>query len=157
MIDQLTEDQRKVLIIWLFLGLFLAALLLIFANKKMKAKSNYQLDNNYNVVSNYSRYYTITKIIDKYYNAINEGNYDGAFKMLDDKYIKSNNLSTNSFKESFNYDAKIAFRGGLMCSKRFAKGYTSYYVSGSIIGANSNKQYSGRDENIPPCGFGLIN
>ena len=93
MIDQLTEDQRKVLIIWLFLGLFLAALLLIFANKKMKSKSNYQLDNNYNVVSNYSRYYTITKIIDKYYNAINEGNYDGAFKMLDDKYIKSNNLN----------------------------------------------------------------
>ena len=96
MIDRLTEDQRKVLIIWFFLALFLIALLVLIASRKIKAKHDYPLDKNYIVVKDYSRYYTVTSVIDKFYNALNNKNYESAMKMLDDNYVKTNNLSTNN-------------------------------------------------------------
>jgi len=141
MVEKLTEDQRKVLIIWGFLGLFLAILLIIIGSKKLAHKINYELDKDYVVVKNYSRYYTISKIIDKYYTAINDGRYDAAVNMLDDKYKKDNNISSANVRDTLKYDVKVSFNGSLMCSKRFAKGYTSYYVSGNVIGSNVDKEF----------------
>lgn len=141
MIDRLTEDQRKVLIIWFFLALFLIALLVLIASRKIKAKHDYPLDKNYIVVKDYSRYYTVTSVIDKFYNALNNKNYESAMKMLDDNYVKTNNLSTNNLNSSFNFGTTVSFKGKLMCSKRFAKGYTSYYVSGTTIASNVDKVF----------------
>lgn len=141
MIDKLTEEQRKVLVIWGFLGLFLAILLIIFASNKNKYKSEYKIDKDYQIVEDYSRYYTITKIIDKYYTAINDNNYSSIMNMLDTNYIKKNDLRVDNVKNLYNYDKKISFKGSLMCSKRFDKGLTSYYVSGSTIAENVLKEY----------------
>ena len=141
MVEKLTEEQRKVLMIWVCLGMILTVLLLIIGSKKVGYKNNYELDNEYLTVRDYSRYYTITKIIDKYYTAINDERYEVALNMLDSKYVSEKSINTSNIKETLNYDAKVSFSGGLMCSKRFAKGFTSYYVIGKVIGTNVDKEF----------------
>jgi len=141
MIDKLTEEQRKVLIIWVFLGIFLAILLFIFAHNRGKYKSDYKLDKEYTIVNDYSRYYTITNILDKFYNAFNDKKYDMVMNMLDSNYVKANNIDVNNVSNILKYDKRVSFRGNIMCKKTFDKGYTSYYVSGTVIGTNVEKDF----------------
>ena len=146
MLDNLTEDQRKVLLIWFFFGIFLIVLVVLFANYKIKEKKNKEIiDDHYIIVSDYNRYYTITNILDKYYTSLYNGRFDRVIKMLDTDYVSSNGITEENMKDKLKMqDTRTTFKGGLMCSKRFAKGYTSYYVSGEDIAVNKYKVFNTR-------------
>jgi hypothetical protein len=142
MLDRLTEDQRKVLMMWFFLLIFLIGLVVLIANNKIKKRVVDEKYKTYVVVRDYSRYYTITNILDKYYTTIYNKNYESVIKMLDADYVKDNNITKDNLEDFIKtYDARTTYQGSLMCSKRLGKGYTSYYVSGEVVGANSYKIY----------------
>jgi hypothetical protein len=142
MLDKLTEDQRKVLLIWVFLGVFILVLLLFFAGKKIQESKKDPVDKTYQVVKDYNRYYTVSNILDKYYTALSNKNYDGLYKMLSEEYKKNNDINeTNIQTKIKTYDIRTTYQGALMCNKRLGKGQTSYYVSGSVVGANQYKVF----------------
>ena len=140
MIDNLTKEERKVLLMWIIFGVVLMAILAVLAGIKInKAKKGYQqtIDKSYIKVTNYSRYYTIIGILDKYYNTINSNNDEETLNLLSDKYKKDNGINKDNIKDKVeHYDKLVTFKGKLMCSKRLGKGFTSYYVSGDVIGSN---------------------
>ena len=50
MLDRLTEDQRKVLMMWFFLLIFLIGLVVLIANNKIKKRVADEKDKTYVVV-----------------------------------------------------------------------------------------------------------
>jgi hypothetical protein len=144
MLDNLTEDQRKVLLIWFFFGLFLIILVVLFANYKIKEKKNKELiDDHYIVVSDYNRYYTVSNILDKYYTSLYNGRFDRTLKMLDSEYISKNEITEDNLKTKLGMqDVRVTFKGGKMCSRRFENGITSYYVVGDEVAVNKYKVFN---------------
>ena len=142
MLDKLTEDQRRVLMIWFFFLVFLVVLFIILAGHKITSKFKDEVDKNYSIVQDYSRYYTVINILDKYYTALNNESYDDVLKMLDTEYVNSEGINKDNIKEKLNkYDVRTTYKGSLMCSKKLGKGYTSYYVSGEVVGTNTIKTF----------------
>ena len=142
MLDKLTEDQRKVLLIWFFLLIFLIGAVSLFSYRRIKSKFHNEVDKQYNIVTDYSRYYTVLNILDKYYTYINNGNYEDVLKMLDKDFVNENHIDTHTITNFIKkYDIRTTYKGSLMCSKRLGNGYTSYYVSGNVIGVNKYKEY----------------
>lgn len=140
MLDKLTEDQRKVLLIWFFLGVFILVLILFFAGKKIQEMKKDPVDKSYQVVKDYNRYYTISNILDKYYTALSNKNYDGVYKMLSNDYKSKNDINESNVQTKIkSYDIRTTYQGSLMCNKRLGKGFTSYYVSGTVVGTNQYK------------------
>jgi len=145
MIDNLTKEQRRVLLMWIIFGVILMGVLGILAGIKInKARKEYQqtVDQNYNKVRDYSRYYTIINILDKYYNTINSNNDTETLKLLSNKYKIDNGINKDNINDKIkHYEKMVTYKGKLMCSKRLGKGFTSYYVSGDVIGSNDLKTY----------------
>lgn len=145
MIDNLTKEQRRVLLMWIIFGLVLMGVLMVLAGIKIdKARKEREqsVDKIYSRVSNYSRYYTIIGILDNYYNTINSNNDEDTYKLLSDNYKKNNGITKDNIKDKItHYDKLVTYKGKLMCSKRLGKGFTSYYVSGDIIGSNDLSTY----------------
>jgi hypothetical protein len=142
MLDKLTEDQRKVLLIWVFLGVFILILILVFAGKKIQDMKKDPVDKSYYIVKDYNRYYTVSNILDKYYTALSNKNYDAVYKMLSDDYKKNNDINESNVQTKIKiYDIRTTYQGALMCNKRLGKGHTSYYVSGSVVGTNQYKVF----------------
>lgn len=144
MIDDLTKEQRRVLLYWIIFGLILMGVLITVASIKISEKKKYQqtVDKNYSIVNDYSRYYTIINIMDKYYNLINKKDYNELSKLLSDNYKKNNDINADNIKDKLDfYDKSVTYKGRIMCSKRLGKGYTSYYVAGNVIGMNDLSEY----------------
>ena len=142
MLDKLNEDQRKVLLIWAFLGLFIFVGLLFFANKKIQEMKKDPVDKTYIKVEDYSRYYTVSNILEKYYTALSNRNYSAVYNMLSDEYKKDNGINEQNIQTKIKtYDVRTTYQGGLMCRKRLGKGHTSFYVSGTVMASNQYKVF----------------
>ena len=140
MIDNLTKEQRRVLLYWFIFGLILMGILIVLAGikiNKMKKQYEQTRDDKYIIVSDYSRYYTIINILDKYYSTINSNNHDDTLKLLSEDYKNKNGINKDNIKDKItHYKKQVTYKGRLMCSKRLGKGFTSYYVTGDVIGSN---------------------
>ena len=142
MLDKLSEDQRKVLLIWVFFGVFILVLILFFANKHIQEMKKDPVDKSYIKVEDYSRYYTISNILDKYYTALSNRNYSSVYTMLSDDYKKNNDITEQNVQTKIKtYDVRTTYQGGLMCRKRLGKGHTSFYVSGTVTASNQYKVF----------------
>ena len=142
MLDRLTDDQRKVLLIWLFVGIFIVILFFVISNitGNNGILKKDEKEKRYTFVKDYNRYYTITNIIDKYYSAINNEYKDDLMVMLNDDYIKKNDLTNDNVISYLKKDKNnVSFHGALMCKKKLHTGVVSYYVSGNTIGTNTGK------------------
>ena len=143
MLDRLTDDQRKVLLIWLFVGVFILVLVFVISNitGNNGILKKDEKEKRYTFVKDYNRYYTITNIVDKYYSAINNEYKDDLMVMLNDDYIKDNNITNDNVIAKLKVDNNnISFQGSLMCKKKLHTGVVSYYVSGETIGTNTGKK-----------------
>ncbi len=142
MLDKLTEDQRKVLLIWFFILIFLIVAVSMFARYRIKSMFNDEVDKQYIKVTDYSRYYTVLNILDKYYTTIYNNNAEDVLKMLDEDYKKDKNLNKDNVLSTLKTNtSRTTYKGSLMCSKRLGKGHTSYLVSGNPVGVNVDKSY----------------
>ena len=150
MLDKLSKEERTVLFFWIVLGAILMLLALFIGGRKINEKKYEQTkENNYHILTDYSRYYTIINIMEKYYSTINSKNYDDTLKLLSNDYKSSNNINKNNINEKIKYyDKSVTFKGKLMCSKKLGKGYTSYYISGDVIGMNNNNVYESTFYNV---------
>ena len=142
MLDKLTDDQRKVLLIWLFIGVFIIVLVFVISNMRgnngLFRKDEHE--KNYTFVKDYNRYYTITNIVDKYYSAINNEYKSDLVKMLNEDYVKENEITEDNVLSKLKVDkTNTSFHGALMCKKKLHTGIISYYVSGETVGTNTGK------------------
>lgn len=144
---KISETERKVLIIWLIIGVlvFLAVVLINIKPKisKIELPSTKPGENH---VSDRIRYYTVKNAINKYYSYKNVSDYDSVIKILDSSYVEKNHIDedtvTTFIGES---DNMMTFETGIMCLKSVKAGVYVYVVEGNEVtmstGEEKNKMY----------------
>ena len=144
---KISETERKVLIIWLIIGVlvFLAVVLINIKPKVNKAEQpNTKPGENH--ISDRIRYYTVKNAINKYYSYKNVSDYDSVIKILDADYVEKNHIDkdtvTTFIGES---DSSMTFDTGIMCLKSIKSGVYVYVVEGYEVemstGNAKNKIY----------------
>lgn len=144
---KISETERKVLIIWLVIGvLVFLAVVLINIKPNIKNSSSPNTKPGENHVSDRIRYYTVKNAINKFYSYKNISDYDSVIKILDADYVEKNHIDedtvTTFIGES---DSFMTFETGIMCLKSVKDGVYVYAVEGYEVamstGENKNKLY----------------
>ena len=144
---KISETERKVLIIWLIIGvLIFLAVILINIKPKVNESEQPNTKPGENHVSDRIRYYTVKNAINKYYSYKNISDYDSVIKILDADYVEKNHIDEDTVttfigeSESF-----MTFDTGIMCLKSVKSGVYVYVVEGNEVAMSTgnvkNKMY----------------
>lgn len=141
MINNLSSAEKKTLLVWFIVAVIFLLILIVFKiinpEFTLRKKTDYS-KNKYSLVTDYNRYYTVSTAINKYYAFINAHEYESVYHILDEEYIKENNIdSTTVINYISDTDKSLSYRSQLMCSKDIADGITSYIVKGEEGSMNS--------------------
>lgn len=138
----ISESQKKVLIAWAIIGVVILALVTIVAintvqNKSTKEEEGLTAPNSKKIIDR-SRYYTVKNAITKYYSYINMGDYESVLTILENNYVKDNNIDVSNVK-NFLTDTKmqISYDSRIMCLKSFNDGAYTFVIDGDEISANT--------------------
>lgn len=140
---KISENERKVLIIWVIIG-FLIFLVVALVNIKPKIHENNEniTTPGTNFINDRSRYYTVKNAINKFYSYKNIKDYESVIKILDENYVKENYIDeetiTSYIGESNTY---LTFDTGIMCLKNAKSGVYVFVVEGDEVGINTGKTY----------------
>ena len=150
MLDNLSQEQKHVLIYWILFGVIFASLAILISYITISKKSEETfVDTDYGVVTDYNRYYTVKNAIIKYLSYVNSKDSDSIYEVLDTSYINDNSITKdNVLSKVENYNVAISYKSNKMCYKRIAKGITSYEVRGSIISMNTSSYLNDKYYNI---------
>lgn len=142
----LTAQEKKVLSFWgialliiiiaLSIFNFLFPEVSIFAYFKNKEKVQY----NYSEVSDFSRYSTVSAAIEKYYSFLSMKDYNSVLKILDEEFIKENNItSTNIKSHIFIPESIVSYQPNIMYGKT-KNGIMTYLVDGSVVNFSTGEE-----------------
>ena len=143
-----SKQEKKVLSYWgVGLLVFIAIIVILnfffpvsnvvssFFNKNTKSDSKYAL------VSDFSRYSTVSASIEKFYAFINMKDMDAVIKILDEKYVSEKNITESNIKNYlFITPEFLSFQPGKMYQRKINK-LLYYYVEGDVINANTGEFY----------------
>lgn len=140
---ELDQTQKKVILFWILLGMIV--LILFFFLRFFKIDFNRKsssFDKNYHLVTDYSRYYTVSSTVDKFYQFLNAGNKESVLHILDEQYKEEQNLTEETVLTELKKEkVSISFQSGMMCEKRVRENITYFLVKGSVVGLNEQKSY----------------
>lgn len=144
---KISETERKVLIIWLIIGVlvFLAVVLINIKPKTSKTEQPNTTPGE-NHVSDRIRYYTVKNAINKYYSYKNMSDYDSVIKILDSDYVEKNHIDEDTVTTFIGESGSMmTFETGIMCLKSYKSGVYVYVVEGNEVamstGEVKNKMY----------------
>ena len=133
----ISRSEAKTLFYWV---LVLAIIMLIFVFIKINVydpivEQQQYTNAKYEVVTNNARYYTAITPIYKLYEYISNEDVDSIIKILNEDYVKNNEITKDNLKTKgiFNFGNAINFDNQRMCSKHFEKDLTSYIVKGEDV------------------------
>ncbi len=137
----INESQKKVLTIWAIIGIviLLAVIIIaIFTPVEKKEQEENITATNSNKIIDRSRYYTVKNAITKYYSYINMHDYESVLQILDESYIRDNDLNKENIKKVLpQSDLSISYQSRIMCLKDIKDGVYSFSVEGEEISANT--------------------
>lgn len=144
---KISETERKVLIVWLIIGvLIFIAIVLINVKPKTNESKKPNTQPGENHVSDRVRYYTVKNAINKYYSYKNASDYDSVLKILDASYVEENHIDEENITTYIGETSShLTFDTGIMCLKSYKDGVYSYVVEGNeeviSTGEIKNKMY----------------
>lgn len=142
----LSDSEKKVLTVWAIIGIIILLIVLLFGLKKDRTKKE-EIENitanGSNYLIDHSRYYTVKNAITKYYSFLNADDYDSVLKILHEKYIKENNITTNNILDFLtDSDVQLSYKSKKMCLKSIKSGVYTFVSEGEEISANTGKYIS---------------
>ena len=148
--NTLTQDEKKVLSFWGLLAVIVIIILFVvsifFPVKTLLSEilglENEDTVDKYILVTDYSRFSTVSTAINKYYTYVNAKDYESALTILDANYVKKNNITYNNFSDYMYTDSKsLSFEPGTMYYKESDNddGKFYYAVEGMITYLNSGE------------------
>lgn len=93
------------------------------------------------IVKSSSKFYTVSGCVNRYLNYLYNEDIDNLIILLDDSFIKDNNVSKkNLFDKISKLDGKYTFEARKMYEQVLSKNVTKYYIKGYLVkeGINSN-------------------
>lgn len=95
MIKNLSDGEKKTLLAWFMVAVIFLLVLIVIKiinpDFSFKKKTDYS-KNEYSIVTDYNRYYTVSNAINKYYSFINAHEYESVYHILDEEYTKEKML-----------------------------------------------------------------
>lgn len=132
MTQNLNPEEKKILVMWGVVGIIVFLLALGYKFIYIDSDKKESIDENYSIVTNYDRYYTVMGAINKFYAFYNAKSYESILHILSSNYIKENSITIDNVKEYFpENDVNLSFTGKVMCSKNIGEGITSYLIEGN--------------------------
>lgn len=137
-----SETQKKVLSIWAIIGVVILLIVILVSTITPKDKKDNSINNltseDSNVIIDRNRYYTVKNAILKYYSYVNMEDYSSVLAILDEAYIKDNNITLNNVTDYLT-DTKVAlsYQSKVMCLKSVKKSVYRFVIEGEEISANT--------------------
>ena len=131
------NNNIKLIIICVVLVIVLGLLYLYKGDKKDKTVDEKEIS--YNLLEDYSRFFTVNSCIYKYFSYLSSKDTDSLLKVLDKKFIDSNNINEdNIFEKTLDLNAYYSFTSKKIYYKVLTEGYIEYYVFGYAEEENLN-------------------
>ena len=122
------KDNHIILIIIVVILISILGII-SFSDKDEEDVSNKNV--NYNIVVDYSRFFTVNSCIYKYFSYLSSKNYDNLFKVLDSEYIEKNSLNEDNILDFLpDLDGNYTFVSKKMYYQKVNDDYYIYYVYG---------------------------
>ena len=138
----ISESQKKVLGIWAIIAVIVFSLVILIA-VTIRREDKELIENitakDSKMLVDRNRYYTVKNAITKYYSFINMKDYDAVLKILDESYIKTNNITKENIDEFITNDVQISYQSRVMCLKSAKNGIYTFVTDGSEISANKGE------------------
>ena len=123
------KDNYIILIIIILILISTLGLLYLNKNNKVNNKTP-----NYVLLNDYSRFFTINSCLYKYISYVSNGDSDSILKILDNDYVKDNNINSNNI---YNFitklDGNYSFKAMKIVYDKDDKDYVTYYVYGYLM------------------------
>lgn len=130
---ELSEAEKKTLITWSIGGIVVFIIAIIFKftvlDKDPNKNKNVTFDTEYHVVENYSRYYTVTGALEKYYSFINAEDSEALMNILSSNYKNTKKINRDNVLDYIDSsDIQVSFEPSKMCEMNYAVGRTKYLL-----------------------------
>lgn len=127
------KQLKKLWLISIFVLLVLFSMYLIYINKEDKSKNISSSKQTYQIVKNYNDFYTVNSCIVRYLAYLQGSNVSSLLKVLDDDYIKNNNINENNIFNYLNkYEGNVNFSSKKMYEEKESSNVYKYYVYGYV-------------------------
>lgn len=98
--------------------------------------------NEYKLLNDYSRFFTINSCIIRYITYLKNNDVDSILKVLNSNYVNSNNINEdNLFSFVDNIDGNYSFISNKIYYKNIKDYYVKYYVSGNLLEDTINGEF----------------
>ncbi len=129
---KLKKSDYKILFICILLAV-ISIFLVNFRNKNNQEENKENIKNKYNLVKDYSRFFTVNSCIYKYIVYLETKDYDNLFKILDQNYISKNNINENNLYDFVTkLDGNYSYVSKKMYYENLNDNYIRYYVYGYL-------------------------
>ena len=144
----ISNQEKKVLTYW-GIGLVVIMVIVIILNFFFPMsnvfselfKRNDKESNKYVLVDDFSRYSTVSAAIEKFYSFQNMKDYDSVLKILDEEYVKENNITKDNIdKYLFITTNPLSYQPNKMYMRK-VKGVMTFYVDGKVINQTKGIEY----------------
>ena len=127
------EINKKTIIMLAIFGLLLIVAAIIMRLSKNENVTENKEEESIAIVKNYNDFYTVNSCIYRYITFVKNKDANTLMKLLDDEFIKSNNInSTNLFNYLNTYEGNISFNSRKMYEEKVSNDITKYYVFGYV-------------------------
>lgn len=126
------KNLKKIWLISIFVLLILFSMYLIYINKEDKNVNEISFSVKYEIVKNYNDFYTVNSCVYRYLTYL-QSNPNALLKVLDDNYIKANNINENNiYNYLTKYEGNLSFSSKKMYEEKISSNIYKYYVYGYV-------------------------
>jgi hypothetical protein len=140
---KISENEKKVLMIWLIVGI-LILLVVALVNIRFNSSTNNSTESTTpgeNHITDASRYYTVKNAINKYYSYKNAHDYESVIKILSESYVSNNNITTTNITDYIGTSTSyMSYDTGIICLKSVKSGVYVYDVEGVEVVMNTGEE-----------------
>lgn len=130
---KLKKSDYKLLIICISLVIISLIIFRIRNFKEEDRKNPQQSKSQFQLVDDYSRFFTVESCIYKYIVYLESEDFDNLFKVLDTDYIKKNNINSDNI---YNFISKLEGSNSFVSKEMYYKNinddFIRYYVYGEL-------------------------
>ncbi len=124
------KDNYIILVIICLILISIVGLLYLNNDDKVEVVKK----DNYILLNDYSRFFTVNSCIYKYITYLSGNNSDALMSVLDDEYVNSNNITKDNVYNFLNkLDGNYTFKSKKIYYQEVDKNYITYYVMGDLV------------------------
>ena len=125
-------NKKNIIMVSILIGLFIILIIVIRLSTGVSNKDN-SVKNGITIVKNYNDFYTVNSCVYRYLTYLKNRDVDTVLKLLDDDFIKSNNINSNNlFSFLTSYEGNISFNSRKMYEEKVNSNTIKYYVYGYV-------------------------